>query len=105
MIDVIHVLAFHIMRKQNLFALMISDTSSIWTTIRYEMVKSEASKCIAILSWIRILPSKWELLPTTLNKIDWCDPCLRFEIIRKQVFRIDNLRYNFCLNNFPEWKG
>jgi len=29
MIDVTHVLAFHIMRKQNFFASMISDTSSI----------------------------------------------------------------------------
>ena len=53
-IDVTHVLVFHIMRKQKFFALTTSHASSVWTTFLYEMISSEASKFIAILSWIRI---------------------------------------------------
>ena len=50
LIDVTHVSDFDFMRKQKFFAFMTSDTSSIWTTFRYERVKSEASKFIAIFS-------------------------------------------------------
>jgi len=63
--------------ENKFFAFMTSDTSSIWTTFRYERVKSEASKFIGILSWIRILPSKMQLSLTTPNQIDRCESSLR----------------------------
>jgi len=50
LIDVTHALAFDFMRKQKFFVLITPDTSSIPNTFRYERVKSEASKFIAILS-------------------------------------------------------
>jgi len=104
LIYVTHVLAFDIMQKQIFFAIMTSDASSVWTTFRCERIKSEASKFIANLSWIRILPSKLELLPTTLNKIDWCDSCLSFWYYAKtKVFRINDLTRKLCLNHFPVW--
>ena len=94
-----------ILCENKFFALMISDTNSIWTTFLKERVKSEGSEFIVILSWIRILPSKWELLPTILNKIDWCDPCLSFWYYAKTSFCIDDLRYKYYLNHYPVWKG
>ena len=87
LIDVTHILPIDFMRKQRFIALMTSATSSIWTIFRYERVKSEESEYISILSWIRILPSKWELWPTTLSKIDWCDPCLSFS------FKCENKKF------------
>ena len=90
------------MRKQ-VFRIT-SDTSSIWTSFWYEPVKSETSKFIATLSWMRILPSKWKLWPTTLSKIDWYDPCLNFSFyVKTKVYRINELRCKFCLNQrWPE---
>jgi len=46
---------------------------------------------LAFLFWIQILPSKWELWPTTLSKIDWCYPCHSFWFYAKTI------RYKFYL--------
>jgi len=66
LIDVTHVLVFDFMRKQTFFALTTSDTSSIWTTFRYERVKSEASKFIAIFNFSRFV--RHSLLEVKMRK-------------------------------------
>jgi len=49
LIDVTHVSAFDFMRKQKFFALMTSNTSSIWTTFRYERVRVAKNKLLNAL--------------------------------------------------------
>jgi len=106
MIDVITVSACDFNVKTSFFAIVISDTSAIWTTFRYDRVKSEASKFIAILSCIRILPSKAQHSPTTLNKIDWCDHTFRIWFYYENEFlRHFDFRYKCYLNHFAVWQG
>jgi len=81
------------MRKQKFFAFVTSYTSSISTTFRDNKVKCEASEFIAILSWIRTLPSKTELWSKILNKFDWCASSHLF------WFKYEN---EFFLNLWPQ---